>query len=543
MQNFKQADRELLAAASFLILVPALAHLMFSWMGFTPTDEGFTLAHSRRILEGQVPHRDFIIIRPILSPLVHVPFVAFGGDYTFWLSRLFVWFQLACISWCWVHIISRLVSPPFAAADKIFIALIAFAATTHTKHITAWHTIDGLFFIAVGLTLCVRNHRFSKLAGYFLIGLSPLCKQGFIFVPPLMLLISGDWRVPRYWMAAASPGCCYVIYLVPAGALPDALIQLSSHTGLLSPGVLSYTRVWVVLSAAVGYVSSRLSLRQTPGAFTASRWFVTLTLYGAPLAVTAVSLWSGGLYNGAFLLFGLLLGASFCLITADSEPAAVKRAFFLVLLTAWSASLSVGYNSPALAAGPILAALLAYVFLKYKGQKERILRYSLPAAAALILLCFGVGRVRHIYRDQPAGRLNRSVEGVLHGGKRIFTNPNTFEFMSDLQMAVGLAERENKQYAILPDVAAHWVKSPQGNPLPADWPQGIELKNQALLDDFIKTMEAKRAGTVFIVQKVEAEKLASGFTPLDDSDYYAVVRHVRTRFMKINETSYFELYR
>ena len=40
---------------SFLILVPLLSHLLFSWMGFTPTDEGFTLANSRRILDGQAP--------------------------------------------------------------------------------------------------------------------------------------------------------------------------------------------------------------------------------------------------------------------------------------------------------------------------------------------------------------------------------------------------------------------------------------------------------------------------------------------------------
>ena len=90
MNNMRSKKKELLALASFLVLVSLLSHLSFSWMGFTPTDEGFTLAHSRRILDGQVPHRDFIIIRPFISPLLHVPEVFFGGDYTLWLSRLFV---------------------------------------------------------------------------------------------------------------------------------------------------------------------------------------------------------------------------------------------------------------------------------------------------------------------------------------------------------------------------------------------------------------------------------------------------------------------
>src|SRR5438128_4730574 len=108
MNSTRFKNNELLVFASFLILVPLLSHLLFSWMGFTPTDEGFTLAYSRRILDGQVPHRDFIIVRPFFSPLLHVPVVFFGGDYTFWLSRMFVWFQLACMSLMWSSVANRL---------------------------------------------------------------------------------------------------------------------------------------------------------------------------------------------------------------------------------------------------------------------------------------------------------------------------------------------------------------------------------------------------------------------------------------------------
>src|SRR6059058_502554 len=108
MTRTKPAARVILAAACFLLLVPLIFHLCFSWMGFTPTDEGFTLAHSRRILDGQVPHRDFIIIRPFFSPLLHVPVVRFGGAYTFWLSRLVVWFQFGCLAALWTIVSDRL---------------------------------------------------------------------------------------------------------------------------------------------------------------------------------------------------------------------------------------------------------------------------------------------------------------------------------------------------------------------------------------------------------------------------------------------------
>src|SRR5215210_4204377 len=129
----KLKDHNVLLSVAFLLIVPTLAHLLFSWRGFAPVDDGFTLANSRRILDGQVPHRDFIIIRPFVSPLIHVPVVLFGGDYTFWLSRLFVWFQLASISWLWVSIINRMMKFPFSVTNKVFLSLICFAATTHTK--------------------------------------------------------------------------------------------------------------------------------------------------------------------------------------------------------------------------------------------------------------------------------------------------------------------------------------------------------------------------------------------------------------------------
>ena len=531
--------RGILVAICFLVVVPLLSHLLFSWMGFTPTDEGFTLTHSRRILDGQVPHRDFIVIRPFFSPLLHAPFVALGGDYTFWLSRLFVWFQLATISWLWLSIINRLVGWPFSLANTFLLALISFAATTHTKHLTAWHTIDGLFFIAIGLALCIRGRPTLKIAGYSLIALSVLCKQSFIFVAPLSSLILGDWRHVRYWIAIVLPGLCYVLYLILTGALNDAFVQLSSHTELLSAGVIRYANIWVVLAIGIAILLLRLSRSRLP-ASTNRRLLIAMFCW-LPLLVAAAGLWFGVSTTASFFLFGLLCGVAIHLLTTASAPETELRMVFLVLLIAWSASLSGGYNNPALMSGPILVALMAHVVTRYKDDSW--LWYSVPIAAAVILVSFGVARTRHIYRDQPANQLTQSLAGVLPGARRIYTNPNTFAFLSDLNQAVALVKAQHKEYAILPDVAAYWVKATQANPLPAVWPHTDELSSGPLMQRFVDAMEARRGNTVFIVQKVEAKDLARGFVPLPNSDYYEVVRYVRTHFQKTQETDYFELYR
>src|SRR3990172_49476 len=95
----------LLLPVGGLLALTIAVHLIFSPLGFNPTDDGFTLAYSRRLLEGEVPHRDFIIIRPALSPLLHVREVWLGGDHTYWISRLVFWLQLAVISFLWTLLI------------------------------------------------------------------------------------------------------------------------------------------------------------------------------------------------------------------------------------------------------------------------------------------------------------------------------------------------------------------------------------------------------------------------------------------------------
>src|SRR5918994_7476815 len=211
----RPSSRNVLASVAFLLVVPTLAHLLFSWRGFAPVDDGFTLAYSRRILEGQVPHRDFIIIRPFLSPLLHTPFVLFGGEYTYWVSRFFVWFQFACISWAWVCIINRAFDNPFSNLTKLFIALVSFAASVHYFVLTAWHTIDGLFLASIGVwILLARQHARWRVIGYLLIATAYLCKQSFLLMAPLSALLLADWREKKYWITITLPAASYCAYLL-----------------------------------------------------------------------------------------------------------------------------------------------------------------------------------------------------------------------------------------------------------------------------------------------------------------------------------------
>ena len=213
----------------------------------------------------------------------------------------------------------------------------------------------------------------------------------------------------------------------------------------------------------------------------------------------------------------------------------------LALLLAWSASLSVGYNFPALLLGPLFTILVAFVYSARESLNPRFLQTALVISGVVILLGFGVSRPYYIYREQPSSELTESLGGVLPGGRLIFTNPNTYEFLVDLNEATDEVSARNRTFAIIPDVPGYWVQAEQTNPLLVDWPQPVELGNQYLIDRVTSDLAAERGEVTVIIQKVHAFYLADGFVPLDE-DQYAVVQYVRANFEKTSETEFFELY-
>jgi hypothetical protein len=536
----------------FLTLVPITAHLLFSSLGFNPTDDGFTLAYSRRILEGQIPHLDFIIIRPFLSPLLHVPVVLWGGSHTYLLSRFLVWFQFACMSWAGVIIIEKRLKINLGKLEKICIALISFAVSAHTFRTMAWHTIDGLFLTSIGLVLCMSEKRPGKLTGYFMIGLAYLCKQNFVFLAPISIFLLGDWRKIRYWVAILLPGILYVIFLWLAGAMPDAALQLTSQNNFFYYGFLGYINPQLFLFLLIGYFSTRLIVGSAqinvPLSNAIKEWCGLLILSGSVLTAISLAFITGEyILVSTYWLFSLLVGVVGCLLLEKVEkPDGLVKTALIFLAMAWSASISIGWPYPDLASGLILALLLAFALPRVHTKLDHLKRgYLYPMAlvffSSLLLISFGVARMKYITRDLAATELTYQLDGVLPGGEGIRTNKNTHDFLADLQEAIELSKNYGSTYAIIPDCPGWWAKSPQANPLPIDWVQNIELNKPVLISRVLQDLEAARSSNIVIVQKVEAKKLRDGFIPFGND--FEVVEYVRAHFTKVNETSLFDLYK
>lgn len=548
-QDFTETHTaRLLSSLLFLLLVPSIVHILFSWIGFNPTDDGFILAYARRILEGQVPHRDFISIRPAGSAFLHAPVVWLGGESTYWLSRLTVWFEFGIISWSWTKIIEQLLAKKFPSMEMYVLSITSFVLTAHLFPPMAWHSIDALLFISLGVLLCLRPSDGMKTLGYVLVGFSALFRQNFVLIIPATLFLLGDWRRLRHWLASGTASALYVLYLFIEGALPDAVSQLTAQTDVFTYGVKPYmASPGLSLGMIIGISAAMIRSSE------ASRLFGQFVLpksklLSSALILTGIFVILGALAFGRFVhspafgLFGMTLGTVLILLTG--QRGRELRTGLLLLLTAWVVSISIGYNTSALFAGPMaiyIIVLFIYRVEETEGASTRRRQLTLISLGAVACVSFAVVRTYHPYREQPASELTYRMADVLDGFRHIRTNVHTYIFLRDLRNAV--EQVETQRYAIVPDVPGYWATASAVNPLPLDWPQDTELNTDVLVEKVTHVLEQQRGNISILVQKVRADLLAQGFVLFGESEEYAIPHYVRQHFMKVGETNFFDIYR
>jgi hypothetical protein len=412
------------------------------------------------------------------------------------------------MAWSWVVITQHYTQLHFNPSERLCLGLLAFIGSAHNFPPMAWHTIDALWLTSLGLALFIQPHTKLTWWGSFLLGAAVLCRQNFLLVAPCVFILTGRWRDWANWLAALLPSLLYVAYLVSVGGLMDAVVQLTAQTDLLWTGVWMYLISWL----------------------------------GLPLWLGATSPFN--FYYLAFFIFGWALLKT--LHEARRQQWSEVSFGLLALLCAWSASVSLGYNTPALAVGPLGLFILAR--FKRQATQWTLSFFSTPLTFRIVLgwltvlscLGFVVWRSQSVYKEQPAPQLTYALTTILPGGRLIYTNANTHAFMVDLQTAIRRAR--GQPYAIIPDVAGYWVKAPQVNPLPLDWAQGVELNQPALAARVTAALERQRGSLVIIVQRVAAGALAERFAPLPTDDFYTVVNYVRGHFTLIERTTFFDVY-
>jgi hypothetical protein len=345
----------------------------------------------------------------------------------------------------------------------------------------------------------------------------------------------GHFRRPYYILDAITPILLYALMLWRNDATDIAVAQLFTRKEILETGVLRY------LHAPGFFVGLALPIcinvfRDKYKGFLRNIDFILafdLAILGA-IAMT-VNIFIG---DFSFALFGFVCG--YTVVHVKRRYAVVYT--MLALLTSWTVSISLGYNSPALASGILLGALLALNYDRTLFSLSRKVKYTIAAwVIAGIFFAFGYSRYNYVYKDDRSGNLTAELDKSLRGGKGILTNQ---EVVHSIQEIDDLQARYGDSLAVVPDYAAFWVTSPYPNPLIMDWPNISELSEATVRAMLQQNIMDQKGQLVLAVQKYRTSQLHIGLNPLeDDQNQFPVIDMIEEGFIRIGETEFFYLYR
>jgi hypothetical protein len=484
--------------------VLGLAAATVAWVarfGFTAADQGFILAGSWRLLHGEIPHVDFVSARPAGSSILHL--IDFAIPAPLYISSVYVAmvelivFTIACAA-----LLTR-TSPLQWGPLRTLVVAAASLVNLHLFTIMAWHTIDGMMLSAAGWWLLdsgLRSQRtWQRRLGLALLGFAVITKQSFALAVPIGLLIlflhpdaraqAKTWsRVLLDLLCLGAMPILYFGVITAAGGLGEAILQLTSARGAFGEILLAlwhndtsqiFTNpddwrrpVLLVFLAAVA-LGALWVFRERLGA--AGVWLRILAA-AAGAMVTILTL--AGTQLSYPPNWAIRIGWIFVAVIALD---AVVRKYFpwrplLIVVLAYSASLSWGYDYPALLAGTLVISTLE--ILVSAVPEARVTPRVVRALAGVVLLAtaaYGLqwAHNRYVAADQTPDKLTVNLGTVLPEMAGIRSSPQVETYLRQIKDCVAKYPASN--VAVLQDNPFVNPIMKLRNPFPMDWPLELEL--------------------------------------------------------------------
>jgi hypothetical protein len=508
-------------------------------IGFSPLDEGFIASQSRRILMGDVPHRDFISPKPVGSALIHLVDLAVPLP-LFTTVRLMGLVEFIAYSLVFAALIFG--RPPWRwSAPQSIGAAGSVLVNINAWPLMSWPTMDGLLAVAVGFAL-VRAGVERDLPRYWAgglvcLGAAVFIKQSFVLAP-LIGLIYVYWtdrrraeprRARRRAIGGLAlvvlPGFLYVAVIAALGGLDEMVTQFGNAPKIYGrPIVYAFTphaerTDFLGLMAALAAVTVltvaiwRLGGWERPAsprARGAAAAHLALTGLFAAL-VLWVTLDEGLIGGGKWGLRVMwVLGA--VLVLRALLQRRIDREGFVVLAVAYMATLALGLQAPNLVTGTVVLFLFHRVFAGAEVSWEPLRRLRRPviavaitAAAVATAVTFVHARERHPYFDRPESGLTASLGGIAPDFDSLRTNPVTAEYLRTIKSC--LDRYPASSVAVLPDNPSLYVVFDLHNPFPVDWMWPPEYKGSEQRIRDAASRLSKRGGYLVLFQAVSGFEL------------------------------------
>ena len=357
------------------VLVPLAYIWLYTPYGMDTTDFGFFYGYAWRILQGEIPYRDFFYINPSFPLFWHALWLkltpenwgVLGGKLGYVAGML-------ATSWMTALYCNRVFDLRRLGVSLPLLATAGFVWGVHTFAHVPWHTLDGVLFASGALYAGVAG--FPLLAG-ILAGFSFLTKQSFLLFPAALVASVFFLRPRKREVVWALLGFALVwlsfwFFLRQVGAW-EAFRTLTSKPldmqEALEAGIYIYLRQewWLPALACLPWLGWKVWARLKARAADVPQLLQPALLYLVLIAarymheVGVSRTWIG--FGESWPTLWVVLGGLCVLLPAGfldpwlrSAPPGLPPlrarwrgsvALAAALLVAWSAGVSGGYKTPA----------------------------------------------------------------------------------------------------------------------------------------------------------------------------------------------------
>ncbi|MDB5228593.1 MAG: hypothetical protein JWN78_2786 [Bacteroidota bacterium] len=501
----------------FILLLTAICHLLFSRLGFNPTDEGFVLSASNRMLHGMIPHVDFSSVRPLGYAYLHIPELLISPKYFFLVSRFVFWLENVLIAFFWMRFVMKQTQVQISQRNFYLLVIATFIFNVHYFPCSVLHTIDGLLFCLIGLNI-ISSERKYAFAGFLFIGFAALCKQNYFIVLPVTLLLFNRKSFIGNSIFGILPVVVYVLFVSLNGGWNDLTTQLRGHNELWDVGFKKYLfNYFFIAGLILGIAVRKLKINNVI-------YLIAITIILSGLLVSDH-------YHGniGFIIPGILLVELFF----TAKEINLKKVIGIALLLAWCVSVSVGYNTPALFLGGCFSMLILILFSD-NLQKSNAVSFM---STMFLLVIFYFVRTIHIYRDLPCLRLSHKLDGIVEGASGIRTNTNTFLVLKELDSL----KHAVPNLVVVPDFTACNILHSHQSKILTEWANKTEIPNDKILDKVVSKIRSDST-LIFAIPKYQTALLKDGFTEFSKHGMnYPIIRFVKENYPLTTSTKYFEL--
>ena len=513
--------------------------------GYNPSDDGVILAQSYRVLLGQVPHLDFISIRPVGSAILHS--VHFISPFPLEISaRWLVLLQYLSYSMVWVWVLVRFTSIRKYRGLVFYIILGIWAFLLNQNHynLFPWTTIDALFWIMLVLSFYLpepysifRKNGFLKVfLSVFFASMAALSRQTFL-LPALVLyggfiyhgIRSGKVKVLVPAMVLGLlPYAVYFVILSANNAVPLFIDQMTGRTELYDTGIRKFYLefwetpvVWIYLGIFLFLIIYRLTQPGNTGAV------FRIAILPVGRIVFAVLFLASGItvFFRPSIIFGLsffqfwLLALLWVFEEVCSKVKPQQRNwFFWILFVSWISAISLGDNAPVFAFGLLNVTGIGYVILKFseRGFSFRKLTHlqvfgGIILVATIILSLRAQKEVN--YRDLPSSGQENALGVLFPEFGRVRTNPNTFDYFREIDRLYRELGFPKGRFVVLPNSAIVYPVIGTPNPMPVDWMQAPEFVGSEELVKEMVGRAVKEQEVYFLIDKYNSKLFADTITP------------------------------